>query len=270
MKDWVAALVIAVLAAIRVLYRFSLGLLVSASLIAAVAACIQHVSTFKVPLVGGYLLKVPIEASVTLLGILLATTSALRVWRFQKRDEILLASLIEIRAFFEEAISSAQQINSYLPLLSDLQQELKRGPYTLETYWRAKYLHQQVNITHESQARLGKIAVDVYTLDSRNVHAITVNPFTFRNFKKAKECVLRLSELRGFYVPKSSDGDTDGFIFLLRRVPDDEYSAYLSEASDLNIKIAGAIGGIQGNVQARFFPPSFTFAWAVLRSKNDA
>ena len=269
MKHWILASVIALLAAIRFLYRISSGLLLFAALLAAMAACLQHMGVFRTPYVGEYLSKLPIEASVTLLGILLASMSALRMWRLQKRDELLLQSLFEIRAFFELAMATTQTLTSYVPMLSALQSELKSGPYNLKTYWHARYLHEQVGVMRDAQARLGRLAVEVHTLDSRNVHAMTANLLAFLNFKKAKKYLVEISALLPFYIPKTGEDDTDGFIFLLRQAPDQEYAAFLAKADGLNIKMAAALGGIQGNVQAKYFPPTFTLAWASLRSKND-
>lgn len=268
-KRWVAALLIALLASIRFFFRMSVSLLLYASLFAAVAACLQQIGAFEIPYLSRYLSKISIDAAVTLLGILLATMSAIRIWRIQKRDEILLKSLLEIRVFFEQASKSTQELNSYLSQLRDLQQELKKGPYNLPAYWRATYLHDTASAARDSQSRLRRMAVDIYTVDSRNIHAMTSNLLMFRNFNIAKKCLLEFSNTLGFLIPTSNAGDTEGFITRLRRTPDNEYVAFLSEFGRLNLRMAGAVGGIQGNVQARFFPPSFTFAWAVLRSNKD-
>src|SRR5690606_29081822 len=115
----------------------------------------------------------PIEASITLLGILLATIGAMRAWRLQKRDEILLQSLAEIQAFFEQVSNAAGELNAYLALLKNLQSELRAGPYSLDAYWRSTYLDEQASDARGSQKLLRKLAVDVYALDSRNVHAMT-------------------------------------------------------------------------------------------------
>src|SRR5690606_29252682 len=112
-----AALLLASLAAIRWLYRAATSLLLFLALIAAIAACLQYVTEIEAPFFGKYLSRVPIEASITLLGILLATIGAMRAWRLQKRDEILLQSLAEIQAFFEQVSNAAGELNAYLALL---------------------------------------------------------------------------------------------------------------------------------------------------------
>jgi len=266
---WLSAGSIAVLAGLRAAFLLSTFLLPGLAFVLVLAAVLQKSGLFQVPTIGAYLDPISIEASFTLLAIILASFGALRAWRLQKRDELLLQSLEEVQSFFEKAVKVSGSLNAHVALLSNLQAELMAGPHSLQAYWRAQYLDEGAGVAREYQRQLREMAVDVYALDARNLQAMTVHPFVFRAFKIAKRSLLELSEASNFYLPRSVDGDADRLIDILRRVPESEFAQFLKSFDELNPRMGGAVGGIRGGVTARFFPPGFTLAWAVFRSNRD-
>lgn len=269
MRSWSLAALVAAVAVVRSLYVLSIGMLFYATLFLAIAACLQYVGVFEVPIFGVYLASIPIEASITLLGILLAISGAMTAWRLQKRDELLLASVAEIQSFFEVAADAACRLNAYLLLLKDLQVELRAGPYSLQSYWLAAHLDEQAIEMRSHQAVIRRLAADVYPLGARNIHAMTLSPITFRSFSKAENYLLGLSNRLNFLLPKSRSGSVDEFIDRLRLTPEDAFSRFISDFDDFNSGMGEAVGAVRGYVQGRFFPATLTSAWVTLRSNYD-
>ena len=263
-----AAAPIIVLALFRHAYRLSIAALALGAFVLSVLGCLQSVGALRVPTLGAYLDRVPIEASITLVGILIAVFTASAAWRSQKRDELLLASLYDIEVFTDSTLRIASDLNGFLLLLKELQDEANAGPCSLPTLWRADYLAKQAADIQEKRRALAAQGYLIYGLDSRNVHALTSNPMVFRSFKKTKVALLGISDAAIFSVPSSSGNPSD-FIEAVRGLPDNEYVSYWKVFHELTEQGGGGVGGVRGAIQAKFFPPSLTFAWALIRMKQE-
>ena len=267
-KVWIAAAAVIVCALLRHAFNLIVFSVAVSALVLAVLACLQSMGVFRVPHIGLYLSRMPIESSITLLGIIIAVLTAAGAWRRQKRDELLLSSLNEIQAFFEIALHIAIEINSYTLLLKELQIEAKAGPHALTSLWRAQHLSDYATEIQNKKKRLGEFGTVIHVLDSRNIHALASNPVVFRSFKASKAAVLGLAHSSHFNVPNPA-ADPYDFISNLRLLPDEEFDTYLMSFGQLNEQAGGGLGGLRGAIQAKFFPPTLTLAWALLRMKND-
>lgn len=107
-KEHVSAVLIAVLAGIRLLYVLLyviLRMLLYSLLIFALLAALHNIGVYETPYIGIYLARVPIEASLVAVGVVLASLGAIGAWRRQKRDELLLVAVEDVWKFFDRASS---------------------------------------------------------------------------------------------------------------------------------------------------------------------
>lgn len=260
-------LLVGALASVRYAFIGLRQLLVLSALLVAIAVCVNNVGLWSVPFMGAYLSKVPIDAAITLLGILIAASSALSVWRQQKKDDLLASVANEVSAFFDSSLGDATSLNSYLVLLEKLRREVMLGPCSLESVWRASHLAAQSHEMREAAKALKASAIRVHSLDGRNVQALTFHRTVFRSFKSAKTALIELADTLPIIPPRYEDpGD---LICWLRFVSEGEFDAFLSSFDALSARVAGGAGGVKGGVYARFFPPTLTFAGAIFRASRE-
>lgn len=126
----------------------------------------------------------------------------------------------------------------------------------------ASYLEDQSVVMRDKLSRLVSMGTLVHTLDGRNVQALTWHSQVFHSFKTAKSSLLELIDVSHFSIPPKFD-DPGRFIAYLRMSSNREFDEFLSKFSRLNETAGGALGGIRGVIQARFFPPTITLARAV-------
>lgn len=267
-KHLAIAAIIAGLAFIRICGKAFVNILTFLALTLGVLSFLQNVAGLETPVLGQYLSKISVEASLTLIGILIAVLSAERVWRNQKRDELALASLNEIELCYEESLRLIGEVHGYVLLLRDLQVELKRGPYSLDSFWMAKSLKSSAIDKDEKLRRFRAFGVNVHTLDARNIHVLSSNVMIYRSFKSAKSGLLQLVDISWFTIPTVGDS-VDDLIAYLRYLPDNEYLEFTSKFDSLNQSISSGVGGLRGAIQAKYFPPTMTFARALLRADKE-
>lgn len=266
MNKWFVAISIIVFALCRLVWKIFVSVIFLASLLVAIVAAAQVIYGGEFPIVGVYLSRIPIDASFTLIGILVASMGALTIWRAQKRDELLLSSLSEVDQFFSDALNAMSRLTTRLGILEQLQLDARDGKAGLEG--RIKFLASVFAEMRSDQLFLRQKGIDVYSLDAKHVHALTNHPMTYRSFLRAKKNLIAISGL--MYIPILNQ-ELDRPSALLQRLVEDtgaELQDFSAKADGLNQGLAEGAGGVRGAIQGRFFPPTITFAWGLLRDDD--
>lgn len=266
MNKWIVATPIIVFALCRTVWKIFVSIVFFASLLVAIVAAAQVIYGEKFPVIGVYLSRIPIDASFTLIGILVASMGALTIWRAQKRDELLLSSLSEVDQFFSDALNAMNRLTARLGILEQLQLDAHDGKAALDG--RTIFLAGVFAEMRSDQLFLRQKGIDVYSLDAKHVHALTNHPMTYRSFLRAKRNLIAISGL--MHIPVLNH-ELDRPSALLERLVEDagaELQDFSAKADELSQGLAEGAGGIRGAIQGRFFPPTFTFAWGLLRDDD--
>lgn len=271
-KEHVSAVLIAVLAGIRLLYVLLyviLRMLLYSLLIFALLAALHNIGVYETPYIGIYLARVPIEASLVAVGVVLASLGAIGAWRRQKRDELLLVAVEDVWKFFDRASSLLTPVYGHVSLLRKLQRDICENEVPAdELVWRAAALAKRATKMQRILDEFHQVALSVYSLDSCHIQALTVHPTLFKSFKSAKVALLELHESAPLLLPQAGESQMQT-INSIAAAPSNEYEKFIISFQRLNPLLAGGAGGVKGAAYARFFPPTFTLARAIWNCSND-